>query len=144
MARKDPYKNYRFLVEIEGIIQGGFTEVTIPETSQEPVEYREGTDAPTMRKIPGMVKYGNVILKWGATDSMELYMWRKEIEDGRIDGSRKSMSVVVLDDLGQPISRWEFHEAWPTKYDASDLKASGSEIAIDTLEIAHEGMRRVS
>ena len=144
MARKDPYKNHRFLVEIEGIVQAGFTEVTIPETSQEPIEYREGIDAPTMRKIPGMVKYGNVILKWGATDSMDLYTWRKEIEDGKIDNGRKNMSVIVLDDLGQPITRWEFREAWPTKYDASDLKASGGEIAIDTLEIAHEGMKRVN
>jgi len=141
-GRKDPYKNFRFLVEIEGVVQAGFSDVTIPDSSQAPIEYREGNETPTMRKIPGLIKYGNVVLKWGTTDSIELYQWRKAIEDGNTAESRKSMAVIVLDDKGQATARWEFFEAWPTKYDAPDLKASGSEIAIETLEIAHEGMKR--
>jgi len=144
VTRKDPYKSFRFLVEIDGIVQAGFSEVTVPESSQEPIEYREGNNSPTMRKIPGMIKYGNVILKWGTTDSMELYSWRKEVEDGQSSSARKNMAVIVLNELGESTARWEFSEAWPTKYDAADLKASGNEIAIETLEIAHEGMRRVS
>ena len=142
--RKDPYKSFRFLVEIDGIVQGGFNEVTIPESAQDPIEYREGSDMPTVRKIPGLIKYGNVVLKWGTTDSLELYAWRKEVENGQMASARKNMAVIVLDEEGNPVSRWEFREAWPTKYDAPDLKATGNEIAIDTLEIAHEGMRRVS
>jgi phage tail-like protein len=142
--RTDPYRSFRFLVEIDGIIQGGFNEVTIPDSAQEPIEYREGTDQPTMRKIPGLIKYGNVVLKWGTTDSMELYEWRKAVEDGKTASARRSMAVIVLDEEGNATSRWEFSDAWPTKYDSPDLKASGSEIAIETLEIAHEGMRRVS
>lgn len=144
-GRKDPYKNFRFLVEIEGIVQAGFSEVTIPDSSQAPIEYREGNDkTPTMRKIPGLIKYGNVVLQWGTTDSMELYQWRKAIEDGKTADLRKNMAVIVLDDEGQATARWEFSQAWPTKYDAPDLKAAGNEIAIEKLEIAHEGMRRVS
>lgn len=142
--RKDPYKSFRFLVEIDGIVQGGFNEVTIPESAQDPIEYREGSDMPTVRKIPGLIKYGNVVLKWGTTDSLELYAWRKEVENGQMASARKNMAVIVLDEEGNPVSRWEFREAWPTKYDAPDLKATGNEIAIETLEIAHEGMRRVS
>lgn len=142
--RKDPYKSFRFLVEIDGIVQGGFNEVTIPESAQDPIEYREGSDMPTVRKIPGLIKYGNVVLKWGTTDSLELYAWRKEVENGQMASARKNMAVIVLDEEGNPASRWEFREAWPTKYDAPDLKATGNEIAIETLEIAHEGMRRVS
>ncbi|RLA83722.1 MAG: phage tail protein [Epsilonproteobacteria bacterium] len=140
--RKDPYRNFRFIVEIDGIAQGGFNEVTLPDSSQDPIEYREGTDAPTMRKIPGMIKYGNVILKWGITDSLDLYKWRKLVEDGNTQEARKNMAVIILDDKGQAKARWEFSDAWPTKYDASDLKATGSEVAIETLEIAHEGMKR--
>lgn len=143
-SRKDPYKGFRFLVEIEGIVQAGFSEVTIPDSAQDPVEYREGSDLPTVRKIPGLVKYGNVVLKWGTTDSTELFEWRYQVESGMVGDARKNMAVIVLDEEGQMAARWEFREAWPTKYDAPDLKASGNEIAIETLEIAHEGMRRVS
>ena len=142
--RTDPYRSFRFLVEIDGIVQGGFNEVTIPDSAQDPVEYREGSDLPTVRKIPGLIKYGNVVLKWGTTDSMELYDWRKQVENGKMGDARKNMAVIVLDEEGSPASRWEFSEAWPTKYDAPDLKATGNEMAIETLEIAHEGMRRVS
>ncbi len=144
-GRTDPYRSFRFLVEIGGIVQAGFSEVTIPESAQDPIEYREGSDMiPTMRKIPGLIKYGNLVLKWGTTDSLELYNWRKEIEDGKIEGARRDIAVLVLDETGSMTARWEFSQAWPSKYNAPDLKASGSEIAIETLEIAHEGMRRVS
>ena len=140
--RKDPYQNFRFLVEIDGITQAGFREVTIPDTAQDPIEYREGNEAITVRKLPGLIKYGNVTLKWGITDSLDLYNWRKDVEDGKIKDARKNMAVVVLDDEAKPVTRWEFSQAWPTKYDAPDLNATGNEIAIETLEIAHEGMKR--
>ncbi len=143
-TRKDPLRGFRFLVEIDGIVQAGFQEVTVPESAQDPIEYREGTDRPTVRKIPGLIKYGNVVLKWGATDSLELSNWRKMVEDGKIGEARRNMAIIVLDEEGNEGARWEFNDAWPTKYDAPDLKGTGNEMAIETLEIAHEGMRRVS
>jgi phage tail-like protein len=143
-TRTDPYRNFRFRVEIDGIDQGGFREVSIAESSQDPIEYREGTHPPTMRKIPGLIKYGNVTLKWGVTDSMDLYKWRKSIEDGKTSSNRKNMAVVLIDDEGKEKSRWNFSNAWPTKYDPADLNATANEIAIETLEIAHEKMERVS
>lgn len=142
--RVDPYRNFRFLVEIDSIVQAGFNEATIPDTSQEPVEYREGNEPPTVRKIPGIVKYGNLTLKWGITDSLELYNWRKQVEQGKMADARRNLAVILMDDEGNPKSRWEFSDAWPSKYDAPDLSAKGSDIAIETLEIAHEGMQRVS
>jgi phage tail-like protein len=140
--RIDPYKNFRFLVQVDGIIQGGFSEVTIPDSSQAPIEYREGNEIPTVRKLPGLIKYANVSLKRGTTDSLEFYSWRKLVEDGKMKKAMKSMAVIVLDDEGKEKARWEFTNAWPTKYDSSDLKATGNEILIETLEIAHEGMTR--
>lgn len=142
--RNDPYKGFRFLVEIDGIVQAGFSEVTIPDSAQDPIEYREGSDLPTVRKVPGLVKYGNLILKWGTTDSLELYEWRKMVENGELTTARKNIAIIVLNELGEPSARWEFREAWATKYDAPDLKASGNEIAIETLEVAHEGMKRIA
>jgi phage tail-like protein len=97
-----------------------------------------------MRKVPGLVKYGNVTLKWGITDSMDLYKWRKSIEDGKTSSNRKNMAIVLMDEEGKEKSRWNFSNAWPTKYDPADLNATANEIAIETLEIAHEKMERVS
>ncbi len=142
--RNDPYRGSRYLVEIDGIVQAGFSEATIPDSSQDPIEYREGNEVPTVRKIPGLVKYGNISLKWGITDNLELYEWRKLVEDGKMEKARRNIAIILLDEEANPKSRWEFEEAWPTKYDAPDLNATGSDIAIENLEIAHEKMTRVS
>lgn len=142
--RNDPYKNFRFLVEIDGIVQAGFSEAAIPDSSQDPIEYREGNEVPTARKLPGLVKYGNLSLKWGITDSLELYEWRKLVEQGKMSDARRNIAVILMDEEGNPKSRWEFVEAWPSKYDAPDLNATGNEIAVENLEIVHEGMTRVS
>ena len=142
--RIDPYKNFRFLVEIDDIVQAGFSEATIPDSTQDPIEYREGTEPPTARKIPGLIKYGNVTLKWGITDSLDLYNWRKLVEQGKTKDARRNMAIILVDEEGSPKSRWEFNDAWPSKYDAPDLNAKGTDIAVETLEIVHEGMRRVS
>lgn len=142
--RNDPYRNMRYLLEIDGISQAGFSECSIPDTSQDPIEYREGNEVPTVRKIPGLIKYGNLTLKWGITDSMDLYDWRVQVEEGKAGDYRRNIAVVILDEEGNPKARWEFAEAWPTKYDSPDLNATGNDIAIETLEIAHESMKRVS
>jgi phage tail-like protein len=140
--RIDPYKNHRFTVEIDGITQAGFREVTILESSQDPIEYREGNESPTVRKLPGLVKYGNVTLKWGITDSMDLYNWRKQVEDGKTKDARKNIAIVLMDEEGQAASRWELSQAWPTKYVTPHLNATANEIAIETVEIACEGIKR--
>jgi len=142
MARTDPYRNNRFLLEIAGISQAGFREATIADSTQDPIEYREGNEPPTVRKIPGLIKHGNLVLKWGVTDSMDLYNWRKTIEDGKTKDNRKNVAVVLIDEEGNTKARWEFSQAWATKYHAPDLNATANEIAIETLEIAHEGMIR--
>jgi phage tail-like protein len=143
MARTDPYRNNRFLLEIDGISQAGFREVTVPETTQDPIDYREGNEPPTVRKIPGLIKYGNVVLKWGVTDSLDLYNWRRAIEEGKTKDNRKNVAVVLIDEEGNTKARWEFSQAWATKYDSPDFNATANEIGIETLEIAHEGMKRV-
>jgi phage tail-like protein len=143
--RVDPYRGTRFLLEIDGITRAGFSECTIPDSTQDPIEYREGNEGLLVRKIPGMIKYGNLTLKYGTTDdTMELYEWRKQVEECKMKDARRNVAVVLIDDEGSPKARWEFSMAWPTKYDAPDLNASGNDIAIETLEIACERMVRVS
>lgn len=142
--RKDPFRTSRFLLEIDGIIQAGFSEATVPDTSTDVIEYREGNELPTARKLPGLTKYGNITLKWGTTDSMEIYeKWRKPVEQGKMGDARKNIAVILLDEEGNAAARWEFSNAWPIKYDAPDMNAKGNDVALETIEIAHEGMKRV-
>jgi phage tail-like protein len=140
--RKDPYRNARFLLEIDGIKQAGFSEVTIPDTSSDPVEYREGNEDTTVRKLPALTKYGNVTLKWGTTDSLELYNWRKLVMQGKMKDARKNVAIILQDEEGKAAARWEFKQAWPSKYSSPSLSGKGNDVAIETLEIVHEGMER--
>jgi len=78
------------------------------------------------------------------TDSMELYNWRKLVEDGKTDDYRKNMAIILINEKGDPTGRWEFSDAWPTKYDAPDLNATDNNIAIEAIDIVHEGMKRIS
>lgn len=142
-ARKDPFRNSRYIVEIDGVTQAGFSEVTVPDTTTDVIEYREGNETTTVRKIPGLTKYSNVVLKYGITDSMELFNWYKDIVDGKIKTSRKNISILFLDEQGNEATRWTFVQAWPTKYTPPPGNAKANEIAIETVEIAHEGMLRV-
>lgn len=143
--RHGPYRNSRFLLEIDGIAQAGFSECTIPEVTTQVAEYREGNDPPTVRKLGGLNQYGTLSLRWGTTtNSMELYEWQQATQRGGVDEARRNVAVVLLDEEGSPGARWEFVNAWPTKYDAPDLNATGNEVAIESLEIAHEGMERTT
>ena len=143
--RNDPYRNFRFLLEIDGLVQAGFSEVTIPDTSSDPIEYRGGNEDTTVRKLPGLNKYGNISLKWGITDdSLSLFDWRKLVMQGKMKDARRNIAVILMDEEGNAKSRWEFREAWPSKYDAPDLTAKGNDVAIETMEIVHEGMVRTS
>lgn len=138
--RVDPYKNYRFLLEIDGITQAGFTECTGLGSDVEVVEYREGGDAATVRKLPGKVSYPDLVLKWGLTDSRELYDWHFMALNGEID--RKNGSIVVLDDVGEEAVRWNFEQAWPSKWKGPDANSTGSEVAIEELTVSCERVER--
>lgn len=144
MTRQDPYRQFRFRVEIDGISQAGFNEVSFADTTTDPVEYREGNEPPFSRKLSGLTKYGNITLKWGITDSIDLYNWRQQVIDSGAEGARKNISITLVDEAGADKARWDIVEAWPTKYDPPDFSAKGNEVAIETLEIVHEGFKRVS
>ncbi len=141
-TRNDPYRNFRFRVEIDGIQTASFSEATIPDSSTDAVDYREGTDPTYQRKLSGLTKYGNITLKKGLTDSMELYEWRKLVEQSGAIKARKNISLILIDEEGNDKSRWDIIEAWPTKYDPSDFSAKSNEVVIESLELVHEGIKR--
>lgn len=137
----DPFASFNFLLEIDGIAQAGFSEVTGLNAESNVIEYREGNEGITMRKLPGLEKYGNITLKRGVTQSPELLAWHKNVIDGDIVRD-EVMSIVLLDEKRQEVVRWNLRNAWPVKWMGPDLKAGANEIAIESLEIAHEGVER--
>ena len=139
-ARVDPFRNFNFRVEIDGITQAAFAECSGFGSTNDPIEYREGTDRTTVRKLPGLTKYTNITLKWGLTDSRELFSWYVDVTKGKVD--RKNGSIVLTDLDGTEKVRWNFFQGWPTKWDGPDFNAKGTDAAIETLEIAHEGIER--
>lgn len=137
-----PHGRFRYKVEIDGLEAGGFSEVTGYDASIDVIEYREGDMVQTPMKIPGLKKYGNITLKQGLATSRVLYDWIIAGVNGAVD--RKTITITLLDEEEAPAASWQVINAWPMKYTAPEFNATSSEIAIETLEIAHEGMTRVS
>ncbi|EEE35976.1 conserved hypothetical phage tail region protein [Rhodobacteraceae bacterium KLH11] len=145
MARQDPLRNFRYRLEIDGIDQAGFAEVAIGELSTEPIEYREGDEITTVRKLNGLNKYANITLKWGVTDSIELADWHQLVVDDAtpLDDARRNVVIRVQSEAGEDKAAFEITKAWPCKYKPTDLNGKGNEVAIDTLELCNEGIRRI-
>ena len=137
-----PYGKFRYKVEIDGLEAGGFSEASGFDASIDVIEYREGDMVQTPMKLPGLKKYGNITLKKGVADSMVMYEWMIAGVEGEVE--RKTITITILDETETATASWQVINAWPAKYTAPDFNATASEVAIETLEIAHEGMTRVS
>lgn len=136
MPLQDPYKGFRFRVEIQGIQQAGFMECSSIGSHLEVIEYREGGDPIHVRKFVGKASYPDITLKWGITDNQELYNWHIAIVKGTL--TRQHGSVVQLDDTGAEKIRWNLYNAWPSKFDWPAYNAKGNELAISTLTLSFE------
>jgi phage tail-like protein len=137
-TRNDPYSAFNFLVEIDGVTVAGFSEASGLTSESDIIEYRVGAEDFTVRKLPGLKKFPQISLKRGFTDSKELWAWRKKVLDGKTE--RQSGSVVLLNEARQPALRWNFREGWPNKWEGPTFNAKTNEVAIEHLEIAHEGL----
>jgi len=144
VLRDDPYSSLNFLVTIAGVLEDGrsvrasFAEVSGLDVELVPIEYRNGSENITVRKLPGLVKYNNIVLKRGITADLTLWHWIKTAVDGQV--LRANGTIVLLDESRQEVMRWNFRRGWPCKLTGPVLKAKGNEIAIETLEICHEGL----
>lgn len=138
--REDPYRAFNFLVEIDGVTVAGFSDVSGLSGETDVVEYREGSDGPlNVRKLPGLSKNGPATLKRGQSTNDDLWKWRRNILDGITD--RRNGSIVLLDERRNRVREWQFVNGWISKYEGPTLNAKGNEVAIETVEIAHEGLR---
>jgi phage tail-like protein len=139
--RLDPYAQYNFMIEIDGVTRAGFTECGGLSTEQDIIEYREGSETATVRKLPGLRKYANITLKRGFTQDKELWEWRKTTIDGLTE--RRAGSIILLDESRAEVLRWNFVQGWVSKWEGPALNSTANEAAIESLEIAHEGLELV-
>jgi phage tail-like protein len=138
-TRIDPYRTFNFRVEIDGLTVGSFSECSGLSTEGDAAEYREGTDVPlTVRKLMGLHKYSNITLKRGYTQNTELWDWYKNIVNGVPD--RRNGSIILMDEGRKDVMRWSIENAWIRKIEAPSFKASGNEVAIESVELVHEGL----
>ena len=139
----DPYRGFRFKVQIDGITKAGFREVSGLDMGTDAVDYREGDEETRLRKLAGLQKFSNITLKRGITQDQDLWKWRSMVMDGKIQSARKSGQIIVLDDEGKEAAEWAFTEGWPTKLTGPTLNATANDVVVDVLEITHEGLKRV-
>ncbi len=146
MVEKDPLVSAWFGVEFQGQVVGAFRECTGLGSENEVVEYKASGPKGEyiVKKIPGRMKWNNITLKRGITDAMDMRKWRKQIEEGKLDEARKNGSIVMYDQKGASLARWNFVNAWPSKLTGPSANAGNNEVAIEELEITHEGYERVS
>ncbi len=144
-SNKDPLVSAYFTVEFQGVIAGAFQEVSGMGSSNDVVEYQASGPKGQyiIKKIPGHLTWNNITLKRGITDSVDLWKWRKTVEEGKIDDARKNGSVVMYDQNGHEVARWNFVNAWPSKLTGPTADAKSKEVAIEELEIVVEGYERV-
>ena len=137
-----PYKRYNYKVLLDDREEAGFSEVSGPGIVSDPTECRMGS---MTGKIPdkqaGELKYSNVTLRRGTTESRAFMEWMKELQNGK--ATRKTVVITLLDDEMNEAASWQLEKYWVTKYTAPDFNAASSETAIESLELVTEGIRRI-
>lgn len=137
--RNDPYRNFNFKVEINGQTMADFSEVSGLGMEINEADYRSGNEGSnSVRKVPGLTKFTNVTLKRGVTKDLTLFNWMKNIHDGIAD--RRTVEIVLMDEGSKPVVRWKLANAWPIKWSGPSFNAKGDDVAIESIELAHEGI----
>jgi phage tail-like protein len=138
-VRNDPYMAFNFLVEIEGLVVGGFSEVNGLQVETVVETYREGGLNDYEHKLYGPTRYpSNLILKHGLTDIDTLWRWHQDVTQGVIE--RKNGTIYLLNRERLPAMWWNFQQAYPVKWTGPDLRADGSNVAVETVELVHRGI----
>jgi phage tail-like protein len=134
---------FRFLVEVDGGTAGFFKECNLAGWETEVIEYREGGDNMSVRKLIGVTRYPNIVLKRGVMFQGSLWDWAQEVAQGQVSGrTRRRGAIVICGDDGAEKARFTFDRGWPCRWEGPVLKAEQSEIALEVLEIAHEGITK--
>lgn len=134
----EAYGNCRFYVEISGVTQAVFTELSGLQVETQVEEHAEGGNNGFVHKLPGRTRVSNITLKRGMTPTNDLFKWYLDIAQGKI--VRKNISIRMFDTRGKQLVRWDFQNAYPVKWAGPQFAADGRNVAVETLELAHEGL----
>jgi phage tail-like protein len=138
-SREDVLVGFHFALDVQGVITGYFTEVSGIGSESEVAEQKVAKDGKqVVLKVPGRLKWGNITLKRGLTSSMDLWKWRKMIEDGDVKSARKNGSIIMFDQMLKPVAQWDFKNAWPSKITGPAPKSDSNELVVEEMEIVHE------
>lgn len=140
MANEYPLPKFHFEVNWGSEFQIGFTEISGLDVESEVIEYRDGASKEYNKvKMPGMQKFSNITLKRGTFEGVnEFYQWWNTVRLNKIE--RRDITISLLNENHEAIAVWEVKNAWPTKVQSTDLKSDGNEVAIETMELVHEGL----
>lgn len=139
-TRVDPFRGFNFRVEIDGLTVASFSEVSGLTADGDPVDYREGKD-PTnnVRKLQGLRKYMPLMFKRGYVQDDTLWQWYQHIADGMDE--RRNGSVILMNEAHHDVLSWNFINAWINKIEGPSLNATGNQVAIESMELHHEGLK---
>ena len=136
--RYDPYMSFNFLVEIDGLLVGGFRKVSGLDITIDVETYREGGRNDWAHKFPGAAMQSDLTLEHGLTDIDALWQWHHDVSQGRI--TRRNGTIYLLDRQRMPAMWWDFRRAYPIQWSGPQLDASSNEVAVESVTLAHEGI----
>lgn len=139
--RTDPYLDFRFVVEVDSVIAGGFTEVTGLERELQTEEYEEGGVNTHTHTLKSGFTYPNLVLRRGLTDSDTLWRWLQQSEKGAVE--RKTVLLYLHDSRGEPSWGWSFNRAFPVKWTGPEFRSDSGDVAIEELELTHTGISKI-
>ena len=137
--RNDPYRNNHFQVELDGMASASFLSVQGIESLTDVLEYRNGNEEALPRRLPGLHRCANIILRRGLTANRDLWEWRLTVLEGRTE--RRNGVVIILDQALRSVLRLSFREAWPCRWSLSGLDALAKETIIEEVELVVEDLR---
>lgn len=139
--KPDHIGGFNFAVEIDGVTQAAFKNVEGLDSETEVIEYQDGDDI-VLRKRPGRTKYSDITLKRGYVNTSELWDWRKKVMDGTVN--RKSVSIILRNDKGDEVMRYNLFECWPSKWKGFSLDGKGTDVAVEEITFVVERLDRVA
>lgn len=145
--REDPLVAFKFGLEIEGKLAGFFTTVSGIGSETEVVAHKvvnPETLETIMEQNPGRLTWTPVTLKRGVTSSLDIWNWRQEVVEGKIEDARTNCSIIAYNAANDPIARWDFENAWPSKVVGPEMDAAGTSFMMEDVTIVHEGVIRIS
>ena len=144
MAGRDPLVGFHYAIEVQGVVTGYFTECAGIGSEHELIEHKivDEKGRETIHKVPGRLKWQDVTLKRGITDNMDIWDWREEVVQGKVDDARRNGSIVMFNQALDEVARWNFERGWPLKVSGPSMKSDSNEFGIEELVITHEGLYR--